>query len=325
MFGMRDLFPGYYRPSQEEFDNLWQNCVFSFDANILLHVYRYTPKTRDRFFEILRGLKDRIFITHQAAYEYQKDRLGVISQQLKAYEDIPQKLEKTVNGLNNNLQSSYHRHSSVNISELTDIMTRAVQEAKEKLAEIKNNHPDLWEFDEFQEELTELLDGKVGEPYPDDELDKVYEEAKKRFDRKQPPGYKDAEGKKSKPEPEKYGDYVLWCQLLDFAKVQQKPLVFITDDQKEDWWLSHEGKTIAPRPELVKGVLDNCGVRFYMYSNDKFMEYATKFLGLSQHPEVIEEAKEAMIKTDLASLIIEEFKEKFSKDPFYLNDPLSWI
>ena len=288
---MRDLFPGYYKPSKEEFDELWQNCVFSFDANILLHVYRYTPKTRERFFEILRGLKDRIFITHQAAYEYQKDRLGVISQQLRAYEDIQAKLEKSVNELNKGLQSLYCRHSSVKISEITNIMTRALQDAKEKLGEFKSGHPDLWEFDKFQEELTEILDGKVGEPYPDDKLDKVYQEADQRFNRKKPPGYKDYEGRNPQQKSDKYGDYILWHQLLEFTKGQQKSLILVTDARKEDWWLKHEGKRIGPRPELVKEVLDHCGVRFYMYTSDRFLEHATQFLKLSQQPETIEEAK----------------------------------
>ncbi|MFM2060738.1 MAG: hypothetical protein RLZZ507_408 [Cyanobacteriota bacterium] len=38
---MRDLFPGYYQPTEKEFAELWKECIFSFDTNVLLHIYRY--------------------------------------------------------------------------------------------------------------------------------------------------------------------------------------------------------------------------------------------------------------------------------------------
>ena len=37
---MRDLFRGYYKPTSEEFAQIWKKCVFSFDANVLLHKLR---------------------------------------------------------------------------------------------------------------------------------------------------------------------------------------------------------------------------------------------------------------------------------------------
>ncbi|MEQ8996136.1 MAG: PIN-like domain-containing protein [Coleofasciculus sp. B1-GNL1-01] len=53
---MRDLFPGYYQPTPEEFETLWQEAIFSFDANILLNIYRYSAETRERLFEIIERL-----------------------------------------------------------------------------------------------------------------------------------------------------------------------------------------------------------------------------------------------------------------------------
>jgi hypothetical protein len=33
---MKSLFAGYYRPTDKEFDELWKNCMFVFDASVLL-------------------------------------------------------------------------------------------------------------------------------------------------------------------------------------------------------------------------------------------------------------------------------------------------
>nr|WP_315870943.1 PIN-like domain-containing protein [Trichocoleus desertorum] len=79
---MRNLFPGHYKPTENEFEQIWQSCTFSFDTNILLNVYRYTPRSAERLFEIWQKLSDRIWLPHQVAYEYHQERLHVISHQL---------------------------------------------------------------------------------------------------------------------------------------------------------------------------------------------------------------------------------------------------
>src|SRR6185437_6986843 len=50
---MKSLFAGYYRPTPDEFNELWKNCIFVFDASVLLDLYRSTAKTRDVVLSIL--------------------------------------------------------------------------------------------------------------------------------------------------------------------------------------------------------------------------------------------------------------------------------
>ena len=35
---MRDYFPGYYRSSETDFANLWQDAVLVFDTNVRCHL-----------------------------------------------------------------------------------------------------------------------------------------------------------------------------------------------------------------------------------------------------------------------------------------------
>jgi len=51
---VKKTFPGYYRPTEEEFSEHWKNCFFVFDANVLLNLYRYTPATSEPLLTILR-------------------------------------------------------------------------------------------------------------------------------------------------------------------------------------------------------------------------------------------------------------------------------
>lgn len=293
---MRNLFSSYYQPKDDFFFKLWEDCIFTFDANILLHVYRYTPKTRDRFFEILTKLQDRIWIPHQAAYEYQKDRLEVISSQTKAYDKIIDLLDShlKINTLKSEL-GKYNRHPFIELSEITENIEKSIEKIKDELKLKKIDHPDLIINDELRERLTEILDGRVGQPYPRDKLEAIYKEAAQRFKLKQPPGYEDD---KEKDFPDKYGDVLIWYQLIDYAKTNQKSLIFVTDDKKEDWWLKWSGKTISPRPELLDEMQAEASVSFHMYLSDRFIEYASQYLKLSSEPEVIDEAREIRLQDE---------------------------
>src|SRR5258706_533380 len=93
----------------------------------------------------------------------------------------------------------------------------------------------------------------------------------------------------------KYGDGVLWFQVIEYAKSQKKPIILVTDDQKDDWWRIEKGKTLGPRPELITEISTKAKVAFYMYNASQFLKYAKDFLGLHVKQEAIEEIKEVEI------------------------------
>lgn len=299
---MRDLFRGYYKPTPEELAEIWKNCVFSFDTNVLLHIYYYTPETRGRFFDILNQLKERIWIPHQVGYEYQKNRTIVIAKYLKAYEYLERVLNKRFQELKTDILQEYKQHPFINTQQIILDIEKTIEEVKFQIQIAQTNHPNYFEHDELREELSDLLEGRVGLPYTEDELENIYQKAEKRFSYKRPPGYKDD----NKPVPRKYGDVVLWFQLIDYARLQQKPLIFVTDDSKEDWWLKYDGEIFEPRPDLIQEMLSEVGgdnFQFYMYHSDQFLDYAEKFLGLPSQPEAIQEAREILFQNSVSKRI----------------------
>src|SRR5262249_54130348 len=63
---------------------------------------------------------------------------------------------------------------------------------------------------------------------------------------KLPPGYKDA-GK----DDEGIGDLLIWQTILEVAKTHGKSVIFVSADQKPDWWSKSEGSALYPRYELI--------------------------------------------------------------------------
>src|SRR5882724_7827261 len=239
---MRKHFIGYYRPTEVEFKALWDECFFSFDANVLLNFYRYKAETRENLFRILHAIKDRMWLTNQAAKEYFERRLGVIQGQVDAYSNVIESLEDSRNKLEGDV-SEYSRHSTIDVKRLMTTLDKAYGEAKAALEKVRGIHPDLLKNDDVLARLTELFDGRVGDCYSDEELPKIMKQAEERAKNKIPPGFRDAH----KEDGRQHGDTLVWLQVLSEAGKRKRPVIFVTDDAKDDWWLRHSGKSIGPR------------------------------------------------------------------------------
>ncbi len=288
---MKKTFPGYYEPSKDEFDKMWEECIFILDANVLLNLYRYTEATREKLIQILRDkrISDRLWIPYQAAHEYLENRLGVIDEQERAYESIKEKLEKAQNQLENDL-GAYSKHPYVSVKELVGKVKQLCRRLSKKLATQERDHPKLREKDTIMETITNLFEGKIGREYTLEELNKIYSTGKERFERDIPPGYKD-EKPKSHTERQ-YGDFVIWFQIIEHAKKMKKPVIFVTDDRKDDWWKKFRGETVGPRPELVQEMKSEANIPFYMYQADRFIERAGQYVQQEIAEEVLQEVKE---------------------------------
>ena len=283
---MKDNFCGYYRPTEDEFIQLWNDAIFVLEANILLNMYRYTSKTRKEFIDILEKISDRIWIPNQVALEYHKNRLKVINDQILAYEKIEQSLNDNKNRIKNDL-NSYSLHPCIEVKSYITQIEDKFAEIKDELNRDKEKHPNLFDDDDILKIITALLDGKVGSACPQDVLKKIYTKGKERFENNIPPGYKD----KGKDGLEKYGDLILWYQIIDHAKSIKKPIILITDEKKDDWWLKFNGKIISPQPELINEMFSKTGANFYMYKTAKFMEYAKEHFDSQIDQQSIDEVR----------------------------------
>ena len=107
--------------------------------------------------------------------------------------------------------------------------------------------------DHILEELSKIiLDDKIGVCFTEEEYKNNFKEGKRRYDAKIPPGYKDSVKQKETNDGKRiYGDFLIWEELIAKSKSSEKPILFITDDAKDDWWLIEGTQTIMPCEELL--------------------------------------------------------------------------
>ena len=301
---MKKLFPGYIRPTEDEFQNLWDTCIFSLDANVLLRLYEYTPKTREDFLKVLSKIAPRAWLTHQAAWEYMRRRLVVIRRQVSRIEKIKTGLEEArdqaLNAItrlswhpffHGDTQSKISKSISKNINNLIKKIDGVLVERNEK-------YPDWNEWqnsDPILDKLLDIFDGKIGTPYDDKIYKDKLEEANDRCENNIPPGYKDY---KPKDPENSFGDVLIWFQLIDKAKNDKKPIIFVTGDSKEDWWSSFEGQTVGPRPKLIQEFLSKTDQQYYQYQPLRFMELAKEHFKVDVREESMTEVEEISKKAE---------------------------
>jgi len=287
---MKNTFPGYYRPTEDEFSEMWGNSLFVLDANVILNLYRYSPETREELLNILKKISDRLWVPHQAALEYHRNRISVIEQQAAAYDSVQKLLGESRKKLENDLRSltGKGRHPFIDADRLLQRITTVFTEIEGEMKRLSQKHPDLIDSDPIRDTITTLLEGKVGSPYPSERISEIFKAGKTRYESKIPPGYRDA----AKGNTRQYSDLVFWFQIIDQAKAAKRPIILVTDDRKDDWWLRFKGQTIGPRPELVNEIVSEAGVSFYMYSADPFMEHAREYLERQISQQAIEEVRE---------------------------------
>lgn len=300
---MKDLFPEYYRPTEAEFKQIWETCLFSFDANVLLDVYRYTPDTRNRLLHVLEQLQDRIWLTHQAAEEFLRNRIGVILSLEVPYSQAREQVAFGIRDIKTDLAETFppskRQHPFIRVEEIHHILDGALTSLDELLNQTRGQQPSFLKQDDLLQQLTSLFNGRTGSPYTQEELDECYVVIANRYSFSIPPGFKDREGQNKKREPQKgdpnpqaYGDAVLWMQLLDRMKNEERPLIFVTGETKEDWWLKEKGQTIGPLPALIREMRKEADTLFHMYSTDIFLQRAEEFLGLQVLPSAVDEIRD---------------------------------
>ncbi|AEA67498.1 Hypothetical protein PSEBR_a1311 [Pseudomonas brassicacearum subsp. brassicacearum NFM421] len=227
----------------ETISNVKDTCLFVLDANVLLLPYgadASSLKAIRSVYEIL-SEQNRVFIPAQAAREFFDNRS-------KKLADIHELLSKKMS------QNFQFITSHPFLNEISEF--KAVIEKETKLKElIKGYRKEInntlgiiqsWGWDDpvskmYHEVLSKsvLSDSEICEKEMEEDLIR-------RSSLKIPPGYKD--GGKNENQA---GDLLIWHELLRLGSTKSQHVIFVSGDEKADWWHQSGGKNLYPRFELV--------------------------------------------------------------------------
>ena len=295
MGDFKTSFSEYYPPSDSAISSIFSSGIICPDANVLLDAYRFNPQTRSELLRVLKSLGSQLWVPHQVALEFHRNRIKAIAGFEAKYREAKSSLQK--------LKDHYKSDTLPSLRELSktialpdqekDLLVaqadRAIESIDKRIDELRNNHGvslDSWRKDAVLGELLSIIGGKVGDPFCSKDHGEASAEAARRIQSSEPPGYRDS----SKDEP--HGDYFIWKQMLTEASQRGKPLLFVTRDEKEDWFRIEKGRTIPARPELIREAL-NLGVQCTILNTKSFLYHANRALHLTVSSEVISKMGQA--------------------------------
>ena len=276
---MKKLFRGYYKLTDTEIQNIWDNGFISLDTNVLFNIYRYSDETRKELIRVIRKYSSQLWLTNHSAFEFHKNRISVITDQIVIYEETIKTFNKLENDIIKNLKTPHLSKSVLKQFEKT------IKATTKDLEKKKGFYKKLLLNDTILTTISTIFNNKVGAAFTIEEATKIEKDGEERYKKKIPPGYKDNDKSENK-----YGDLIIWKELIKKAKEDNRPFIFIIDDIKEDWWLRTQGQTISPRQELAQELYKETQQVFHMYTPDRFLEFAAKTDTVKQ--ETIDEVRE---------------------------------
>lgn len=273
---MKNKFKGYYKPLPEDLANIWNECTFVFDTNVLFDFFRYSTDTVELLFNIFEKLQDRIWIPHRVGLEYHRGLEDRIKEQVDKYSSAISDLTNFSNKIKSQRDHPFlSAEFSTEIQNFSDKFNAELTSQKSKIKCLITENP-------IKERMASLIGDNIGDPLTKEEEEEIITNGDKRLSNKIPPGYVDYKDKEKRPGLDKYGDYIIWEQILKAARIKKKPFVLVTFDKKEDWYklikFNSSQVIVGPRPELVEEFLIASECSLWLYPTPEFIDYAIEYL-----------------------------------------------
>jgi rRNA-processing protein FCF1 len=280
-------------------DEVKEDCLVVLDTNALLVPYLIGKDSIEQIrgtYEKLVSEK-RLLIPSQVVREFAKNRANKLTELYQQFNRKMSNINQLQKGRYPLLESIDSYEKTLNLEARIDkLMIDYKKTVKEVLAHIKN-----WTWDDPVSLLyADLFKGDVLQDLTYDK-EKVQVELIHRQIHGIPPGYKDG-GK----EDNGIGDFLIWLTILEAGKTREKSLLFVSGEEKPDWFHKSEGQALYPRYELMDEYRRNSkGQSFHIVSFARLLN----IFGASK--SLVEEVQKEERKLNLEFSILGEFVRKW--------------
>ncbi len=301
IFYLEKVFPEADKIFSENFKSakeIISNAIIVLDTNVMLVPFDTNEKNVIDIKTIYLKYKseNRLFIPARVAREFANNRANKIG-------DIFLQIRQTKENLNSgNFKINQYPilENNIDYKKLITLFTTIQKEIKEsrKLLDNIEAHIQSWTWNDnvsiaYKEIFTPEIIVEVEKSHTELEQELAF-----RIEYKVAPGYKD-----SKKPDDGIGDFVIWQTILEIAKKKDKHVIFVTNEQKNDWFYKQDKIGLYPKYELFD--------EFRRYTGGKSIAIVNfvKFLELSNaKADTIKE-----IKTKIKENSTDEFNSYLSR------------
>ncbi|WP_215750694.1 MULTISPECIES: PIN domain-containing protein [unclassified Gluconobacter] len=300
---LSEIFPDACEIFSTEYltlDAIKDDCLVALDANVLLLPYKLGEFTLSDVIDIYRPLCEnkRLVIPAQSAREFAKHRAKKVSE-LVQYLRTQSSLEVSILGKKVGALNDYPGYAKIKSE--ADHLSKEFKKLQDKL----NNIAEDISADIGKDPVSLAYRAIFADSVYKDPEECLHEESFKkeiqlRYKNRRPPGFKD-----EKKDDYGSGDLIIWKTILSVGKTQNKNFVFVTADEKSDWYQQSSG-AFQPRIELLEEYRHVTGMNLHIIPLSKLL----KLLKAN--------------KSTIKQVQIAEDKNDDNSDEGDKNRPLTW-
>ncbi|MEO8254712.1 MAG: PIN domain-containing protein [Flavobacterium sp.] len=223
---------------------IFKSAIFVLDANSLLAPYNIGKENIEEIGKTYLRLisKEKLYIPEHALKEFAKNRSTRISELFTNIDNHLSNLP-SIKLFEYPILGELDPYKKLKTNR--DTILDQIKDYKKNLEDLKSGIID-WNWSDpvttmYQSTFNEtIIISPLGS---EEELSKEYNE---RIHHEIPPGNKD----KSK-EKNAIGDFLIWKSILELGKEKKTDIIFVSNDEKNDWLLKGNQKSISTKFELV--------------------------------------------------------------------------
>lgn len=247
VFLMDDILPdaaGYFEDDPSKIEAVIAEAYIVLDTNVLLLPYGSSVSSLENIVSVYMKLKaeKRIFIPAQVVREFVKNRPNKL---VNLYQGVSDKISQIIapENLAYTILESLPEYNEINDRIKSILEFR--KEIKKKAEKVRDTIRE-WGVNDPVSQAYRPVFTKDVIIEPDVDREVLLKEMLYRYENKLPPGYKDS-GKDDKG----VGDFIIWKTILNIGQENKKSVIFVTGDEKADWFHGSEKKGFLPRFELM--------------------------------------------------------------------------
>ncbi|WP_298846320.1 PIN-like domain-containing protein [Clostridium sp.] len=324
----------------EVFKIIWDKSpIIVLDANILLDLYRYSADATEDIINVLSNVNEQLWIPFQVKVEFNKNKDLIKKQQFNKYKNIPKEINSIIKTTLDSIGSKFFRYKQFhfpnidilehNIINNLNALSQQVSSFNDGINEEEIRNKNLLRNNIVEEFVEKIIStGNIGREYNILDLIKIYQEGEIRYKYLIPPGYMDA---REKDDLTKFGDLIVWKQILEYAKFNNKEILFVTRDTKEDWWETSQENgqkvIVGPRNELIEefDIFVQFNKHFNMITLNELIPNLSKMLNINTINTQLELDALDYIKVVFDGKVDGDFEREFQKyidtiDPYQIID-----
>jgi hypothetical protein len=283
-FWLKSAFPdaqGIFDARHQSLDSIKDDCFVALDTNVLLLPYKLEEVSLSDIIDAYRPLavEKRLVVPAQAAREFAKHRSSKVGELVKYLREQASlsgpMLTKKIGALVGHAGFEAAKAKVADVKSQIKELQAAIMTVAEEIASDVGEDPVSIAY-------RDLFEGAVRDDPPScADAKKFGEELKERYDTRRPPGYKD----RSKPDAGA-GDLLIWKTILAEGETRKAHCIFVTADNKSDWYVQ-AGGPFQPRLELLDEYRLCCGKTIHIVPLSSMLKL------FEASPETVEDVKRA--------------------------------